>query len=84
EIVFKNGMKQEICQIKMEVHRIEITNHSDRRQLMNFVQNCEPHPKKVVINHGENSRCLDLASSLHKLFRVETVAPRNLEAIRVK
>ena len=51
---------------------------------MNFVQKCEPRPKKVIINHGENSRCLDLASSIHKNFKIETVAPRNLETVRVK
>ncbi len=84
EIIFKNGAKQEIVEIKMEVHRIEITNHSDRRQLMNFVQACNPRPKKVIINHGENSRCLDLASSIHKKNRVETNCPRNLEAVRLK
>jgi hypothetical protein len=68
----------------MEVHKLEISNHSDRRQLMAFVAKCMPRPKKVIINHGENSRCLDLASSLHKMFRVETNTPRNLEAIRIK
>jgi len=85
EIIFKSGSSpQEICQIKMEVHRIEITNHSDRRQLMAFAMKCSPKPKKVIVNHGEDSRCLDLASSIHKQIRVETVAPRNLETIRIK
>ena len=84
EIMFKNGAKHEICQIKMEVHRIEITNHSDRKQLMAFMQKCSPKPKKVIVNHGEDIRCLDLASSIHKLFRIETIAPRNLEASRLK
>lgn len=84
EIVFKDGAKQEITEIKMEVHKIEITNHSDRRQLMNFVQSCSPRPRKIIINHGENSRCLDLASTLHKKYRVETNCPRNLESIRLK
>ncbi len=84
EIFFKNGAKQETCEIKMQVHKLEITNHSDRRQLMNFVYKCEPRPKKVIVNHGENSRCLDLASSLHKQYRIETSAPRDLEAVRIK
>ena len=84
EIFFKNGAKQEACEIKMQVHKLEITNHSDRRQLMNFVYKCEPRPKKVIVNHGENSRCLDLASSLHKQYRIETSAPRDLEAVRIK
>ena len=84
EIVFKNGAKQEMLNIKMEVQRIEVTGHSDRRELMNFMQKCSPKPKKVVINHGENARCLDLASSIHKTMRIETSAPRNLEAVRIK
>jgi KH/beta-lactamase-domain protein len=84
EVGFKEGQKQEIVEIKMEVHKLEITNHSDRRELMNFVQKCNPRPKKVIVDHGENSRCLDLASSLHKQLRIETSAPRNLEAVRLK
>ena len=73
-----------LLKINMEVHRIEITNHSDRKELLSFVYRCDPKPKKIIVNHGENSRCLDLASSLHKLNRVETTAPRNLEAVRIK
>ncbi|MBU3941622.1 MAG: beta-CASP ribonuclease aCPSF1 [Nanoarchaeota archaeon] len=76
---------KEITQIKMEVNTIEgFTGHSGRKQLLNFVYRCDPKPKKVIVNHGESSRCLDLASSIHKLNRVETAAPRNLEAIRLK
>jgi len=76
---------KEVTQIKMEVHTLEgFTGHSGRKQLLNFVYRCDPKPKKVIVNHGESSRCLDLASSIHKLNRVETAAPRNLEAIRLK
>jgi len=76
---------KEITQIKMEVYTIEgFTGHSGRKQLLNFVYKCDPKPKKVIVNHGESSRCLDLASSLHKLNRVETAAPRDLEALRIK
>jgi len=76
---------KEITQIKMEVNTLEgFTGHSGRKQLLNFVYRCDPRPKKVIVNHGESSRCLDLASSIHKLNRIETSAPRNLEAIRLK
>ena len=85
EFTFSDGGRQEMLQIKMQVHTVEgFSGHSSRNQLMNFVAKCEPRPKKVIVNHGENSRCLDLASSIHKGFRVETVAPRNLETVRVK
>ncbi|MBU0461810.1 MAG: beta-CASP ribonuclease aCPSF1 [Nanoarchaeota archaeon] len=76
--------KPDVLKINMEVHKIEITGHSDRRELMNFVGKCSPKPKKIIINHGENMRCLDLASSLHRTYRIETTCPRNLETVRIK
>ncbi len=86
EFGFAAGVnKQEIVQIKLEMHTVEgFTGHSGRKQLMNFVHNVQPKPKKIIINHGENSRCLDLASSLHKIYRVETIAPRNLDTLRIR
>jgi len=85
EIIFGTASKPEICPVKMEIITIEgFSGHSGRGELMNFMIKCDPKPKKVIVNHGENSRCLDLASSIHKQNRVETNAPRNLEAIRIK
>lgn len=84
EIIFRNGQKQEVLNIKMEVDRVEISGHSDRRQLLNYIKRCNPQPKKVIVVHGENSRCLDLASTIHKQFHIETVAPKNLEVIRIR
>ncbi|MBU2576119.1 MAG: hypothetical protein KKF50_00175 [Nanoarchaeota archaeon] len=43
-----------------------------------------PKPRKVIINHGEQSRALDLASSIYKSKRIETVVPKNLETIRLR
>jgi hypothetical protein len=85
ELSIGNSSKSEILEVKLEVNTIEgFTGHSGRNQLMNFLHRCEPKPKKVIINHGENSRCLDLASSIHKSMRIETNAPRNLETVRIK
>lgn len=85
EIAFTNGANQEILQIKCRVESFdEFSAHSNRKQLLNFIYKCSPRPKKVIVNHGESSRCLDLASAVHKMFRIETSAPRNLEAVRLK
>jgi KH/beta-lactamase-domain protein len=84
EIMFREGDKQQVLQIRMSVHRVEITNHSDRRQLMNYVKRCNPQPRKIILVHGESSRCLDLASSIHHQYKIETVAPKNLEVIRIR
>jgi len=85
EIIFTHGNKQELVKVSLGVFTIEgLSGHSDRRQLLNFVHRLNPRPKKIILNHGESSRCLDLASTIHKLNRVETVAPRNLETVRLR
>jgi uncharacterized protein len=84
-IVQGSGGKTETYEVKLEIKTMDaFTGHSDRLQLMKFIQSCNPRPKKVIINHGESSRCLDLASSIHKGFRIETNCPRNLDSIRIK
>jgi len=84
EIIFRENGKQQVLKINLEIGRVEVTGHSDRRQLMNFVKRCNPQPRKIIIVHGEGSRCMDLASSIHKQFRIETVSPKNLEVIRIR
>ena len=85
EIMFQTTGKPEVCPIKMGVHTIEgFSGHAGRKELMDFMKRIDPKPKRVLVNHGESSRCLDLASSIHKQNRIETGAPRNLEAVRIK
>ncbi|MBS3164195.1 beta-CASP ribonuclease aCPSF1 [Candidatus Woesearchaeota archaeon] len=85
EVTMSSGSGQELLKINMEVLVIEgLSGHCDRQQLLNFAYRCNPRPKRIMVNHGEQSRCLDLASSLHKIHRVETSAPRNLECVRLR
>jgi KH/beta-lactamase-domain protein len=84
-ISFPKGEKSEDIPVRLAVHTISgFSGHSSRKQLMQFVYNLDPRPKRIIVNHGENSKCLDLASSLHKIHKVETSAPKNLDAIRIK
>ena len=84
EFVFREGNKEDVFNLKMEVHKIEISGHADRRELMSFVNKLSPRPRRILVNHGDSNRCLDLASSIHKQFRIETEAPRNLDVVRLK
>src|SRR3989338_1443189 len=71
--------------LKMEIAAIRgFTGHSTRERLISFVRHLNPKPKRIILLHGDNSNCLDLASNLHKMFRIETNAPKNLEAIRIR
>ncbi len=84
ELIFKKGLSQDVVHVKMEVVKLAVSDHADRKQLMNFIFKCQPRPKKVIVQHGESSKVLDLASAIHKLGRIETAAPRNLETVRIK
>ncbi|MFP4546389.1 MAG: beta-CASP ribonuclease aCPSF1, partial [Methanomassiliicoccales archaeon] len=71
--------------VKMNHETVDgFSGHSDRRQLINYFASLEPRPERVIIGHGEESKCLDLASTLYKKFNVETRAPQNLETIRLR
>lgn len=84
EVSFQNGGKFETVAVNLEVSKIEISGHADRRELMNFMKRLSPRPRKVMVNHGEQSRCLDLARSIYQQFKIETSAPRNLDCIRLR
>jgi len=85
EVKMMTEGKEEIVKVNMEVYtNASLTAHSGRNQLLAFINRCQPKPKRVLINHGEASKCLDLASTLYKLNRIETSAPRNLETIRIR
>jgi predicted metal-dependent RNase len=59
------------------------SGHSDRNQLMNYVATLDPRPQRILLNHGEESKAVDLSTSLHKRFNIDSRAPYNLEAVRL-
>ncbi|HLN51311.1 MAG TPA: beta-CASP ribonuclease aCPSF1 [Thermoplasmata archaeon] len=84
EATFLDGPRQASVSVKIDIATIEgFSGHSDRTQLMNYVASLDPRPQRIILNHGEESKALDLCSSLHKRFGVESRLPYNLESIRV-
>jgi len=78
------GMEEQV-KVNMEISTVYgFTAHSGRNELLNFMNRVSPKPKRVIINHGEASKCLDLASTIYKLNRCETNTPRNLETLRLR
>ncbi len=76
---------EETVDINLEVHTIPgLTAHAGRNEILNFFNRLKPKPKRIIINHGELSKSLDLASTLYRSQRAETNVPRNLEVLRLK
>lgn len=72
-------------EVKMKVELMNgLSPHSGRNELLGFFNNMRPKPKRIIVNHGEVSKSLDLASALYKLNRVETNVPRTLETLRLR
>ncbi|MCR4284750.1 MAG: beta-CASP ribonuclease aCPSF1 [archaeon] len=90
----KEGLKEAIFNVNGRDEKVSInlkflaidgfSGHSSRNELMAFVNMINPKPRRIIINHGEQSKSLDLASSIHKSYRIETLVPKNLETIRLR
>jgi len=77
--------KEEIIDINFDVVTIDgLSAHAGRNELLEFANRSQPKSNKIILNHGEQSRCLDLASSIYKLHHIETNVPKNLETIRLR
>ena len=70
--------------VKMEIKTINgFSGHSNRRQLMEYVKRLNPRPEKVITCHGDPYKTVDLASSIHRSYKIETKTPINLDCVRI-
>jgi hypothetical protein len=71
--------------VAMRVDSVEgFSGHSDRNQILGYLRHISPRPERVLVNHGERSKCLSMASAVHRLFGVECQAPQVLETLRLR
>jgi len=83
EVPFTVDGRREVVKVNMRIETVDgFSGHSDRRQLMNYIRALSCKPEKVITVHGDEGKCIDLASSIYKTYKIETRAPMNLETIR--
>jgi len=77
--------KTQTMKLELEVETIEgLSGHSDKNQIINYVHRLKSKPERILVVHGDNTKPINLARTLHKIFRMETLAPKNLEAVRLR
>jgi len=77
--------KIEIAKINMEVSSIDgFSGHSDRRQILSYLRRVTPKPERIIVCHGERGKCLSVAKTLQRKYRVKTRAPEVLETLRLR
>ncbi|MEM3927288.1 MAG: beta-CASP ribonuclease aCPSF1, partial [Desulfurococcaceae archaeon] len=89
EITVVTDNKVEIVKIQLEVYSIEgFSGHSDQRELVAYIRDINPKPKKIIINHGEQNALLALATLFRnskeiRQFKPEIYIPSNLDSINL-
>jgi KH/beta-lactamase-domain protein len=77
--------KQVIVPVNLEISTVEgFSGHSDRKQILNFVKRVNPAPERVLTCHGEATKCLNLASTIHKALNIDTKALSVTESIKLR
>jgi KH/beta-lactamase-domain protein len=85
EIPLQHYGSSQTIKVQMKISTVDgFSGHSDRRQLMNYVHKMDPKPERILIGHGDETKSMDLASSLYRRYGIETRVPMNLETIRFR
>lgn len=83
--IINENNRLDVLKVGMKVDSIEgLSGHSDRNQIINYVRRISPKPERIVVCHGERSKCFDLASALYRFSRTNSLAPDVLESLRLK
>jgi predicted metal-dependent RNase len=74
-----------VVPVNMAVETVEgFSGHSDRKQILNFVKRVSPVPERILTCHGEASKCLNLASTIHKALNIDTKALMVTESVKLR
>lgn len=77
-------MDGEKVDVHINIETADLSGHADFNELMSYIRKMSPRPRKVMVIHGEKTSALKLASNIHKEFRIETVAPRAVDSLRLR
>jgi len=80
----RNG-KVEALKINLRVESVEgFSGHSDRNQLFAFLKRVSPRPSRVILGHGERRKTDLFAHQISRILKMRTIAPDNLERLRLR
>jgi len=75
---------KKVSEIKCAVDTIPgFSSHSDYNQTLAYVSRLKPKLRKIITDHGSGNRCHVLATSINKIFKIQTQHPSIHESIRL-
>jgi hypothetical protein len=83
-IINTNG-KMEVMNVSMQIETVRgFSGHSDRRQLVNYIQRMKPKPERIIVLHGEKTKSLSMANMFKRKYNVESLVPEVLETVKLR
>jgi len=84
EIPLPSDGRTDMVKLNLDIQTVDgFSGHSDRQQLMEYIKKLNQNPKQAFVTHGEESKCIDFANSISKRYKVDAIAPKNLETYRL-
>lgn len=83
--IINNEGKIEIIKSNMKAETINgFSGHSDRRQIINYIRRVTPKLERIIVCHGERTKCLGLANFFRRRYNIETLVPEVLETVKLR
>lgn len=80
----KEGTIREVT-MNMAVESVDgFSGHSDRKQLMKYIESMESRPRRILVNHGDPVKAQEFSRSISLKYGLESYAPFNLETVRLR
>ncbi|MCR4335340.1 MAG: beta-CASP ribonuclease aCPSF1 [archaeon] len=83
-VTMDNGRTRRL-NINMRLETLDgFSGHSDRKQLQAYVRNLKPKPKRILTDHGEASKTIELAKYFSQKFGISSQSINNLDSVRLR
>ncbi len=83
--IINSDGKMEITKVEIQVETVRgFSGHSDRRQLVNYIQRMKPKPERIIVLHGEKTKSISMAHLFKRKYNVEALVPEVLETIKLR
>jgi len=76
--------KMDVVKERLQVESVEgFSGHSDRRQIFNYINHLHPKPERVIVCHGERTKCHSVADFIERRCGIPTLVPVVMETFRL-
>ena len=82
-MIDSNG-KMGVVKVRMQAESVEgFSGHSDRHQIISYINHLKPKPERVIVCHGEKAKCRSVASFIRRRCGIQALVPAIMETFKL-